>query len=211
MTTPQDIELVYYDAKGRGQSTRLMLAVAGIPFKDTRLSDDDADALIATGTLPLGTLPVLKFDGRIVSCQSLNMLRIVAKLSGSLEMKSEDALVGEEILATAENFLTFVNLWYDGSEEEKVVYEREIIATGFVYYAKYIDSLLAQHHRQNGGCSSGPFLASTMSCVDIYVYAVIDVLQDMIAHAGKLPWEGLTELSALMEAVAAVPAVKSYP
>ena len=40
-SSQHELEVIYFDAKGRAEPTRLVFAVGGIPFKDTRVAHKD--------------------------------------------------------------------------------------------------------------------------------------------------------------------------
>jgi prostaglandin-H2 D-isomerase / glutathione transferase len=68
----------------------LALAAGGIPFKDTRLSQDEFAAMIASGGLPFAQLPVLVADGTTIT-QSSAILRFCGKLAGLYPGKDDVA------------------------------------------------------------------------------------------------------------------------
>jgi len=73
------LKLTYFDFPGRGETARLALSIAGIPFEDERIAF--ADWPVRKAQSPFGALPVLEVDGRSVS-QSNGINRYVGKLAG---------------------------------------------------------------------------------------------------------------------------------
>jgi hypothetical protein len=55
-------EIIYFNAAGRAEVTRILLHAAGIEFKDTRIAYPDWQKL--KPTTPLGSLPLLKIDDK---------------------------------------------------------------------------------------------------------------------------------------------------
>ena len=73
------LKLTYFDFHGgRGETARLALSLAGIPFEDDRVPG--ADWPRRKPSTPFGSLPVLEVDGAIVT-QSNGINRYVGKLA----------------------------------------------------------------------------------------------------------------------------------
>ena len=53
-------EIIYFDGPGRAEAIRVMLHVAGIEFKDTRIAGKDWPEY--KPETPLGSMPILKVD-----------------------------------------------------------------------------------------------------------------------------------------------------
>ncbi|XP_061162401.1 glutathione S-transferase 1-like [Saccostrea echinata] len=69
----------YFDGRGRGEPGRMLFAVAGIPFEDRRIKQEDWPAL--KPKTPGGSLPVLEIDGQPIT-QSLVIFRHIARTLG---------------------------------------------------------------------------------------------------------------------------------
>ncbi len=72
-----------------------MLAYAGIPFEDVRVSNADWGAL--KPTMPFGTMPVLDVDGRKLA-QSVAVHRYVATLAGLMPSDPWGVAKADEVL-----------------------------------------------------------------------------------------------------------------
>lgn len=60
-----DVELIYFDVQGRATQTRIMLKIAGIEFKDTRLTKSEfAERKTSLEECALGQIPILKVNGK---------------------------------------------------------------------------------------------------------------------------------------------------
>eukprot|EP01065_Artemidia_motanka_P033995 TRINITY_DN4108_c2_g1_i1.p1 TRINITY_DN4108_c2_g1~~TRINITY_DN4108_c2_g1_i1.p1 ORF type:complete len:647 (+),score=233.66 TRINITY_DN4108_c2_g1_i1:78-2018(+) len=83
-----NFEVVYFDIAGKAEASRLALAHAGVPFKDTRLNFEKFGELKASGKLPFGQVPVLLVSGkgRKTRClsQSAAMVRYIAQITSKL-------------------------------------------------------------------------------------------------------------------------------
>ncbi|CAF1122850.1 unnamed protein product [Brachionus calyciflorus] len=89
--------LTYFNGRGRGELTRLILVAAAVQFEDVRVTWPDDWPGTAQADSPLGQLPYLTIDG-IKIPHSLAIARLVAKrfnLAGSddLEQAKTDAVV----------------------------------------------------------------------------------------------------------------------
>ena len=73
------IKLTYFNSKGRAETTRLILAQAGVAYEDNRVEKEDWPALKAS--LPLGQLPILEVDGKTIG-QSMAIARFCARRFG---------------------------------------------------------------------------------------------------------------------------------
>lgn len=71
--------LHYFDSRGRGEPARLLFAIAGIPFQDKRISQEEWPNL--KPKIPGGTLPYLEVDGVGIT-QSMVIYRHLARLFG---------------------------------------------------------------------------------------------------------------------------------
>merc|ERR1711962_1188188 len=59
--TMSEMKLTYFNLMGRAETTRLILAQAGVAFEDKRIEPAEWPALKAS--LPMGQLPILEVDG----------------------------------------------------------------------------------------------------------------------------------------------------
>lgn len=78
------IVLTYFDARARGELSRLILAAAGIPYEDKRIPlpwVDPTEWQKLKPNTPQGVLPVLEYDGKELS-QSVTIARFLAKQAG---------------------------------------------------------------------------------------------------------------------------------
>ncbi len=55
-------KLYYFNARGRGELSRLILAAAGQKYEDVRYEHDEWPSHKAE--MPLGQVPVLEFEGK---------------------------------------------------------------------------------------------------------------------------------------------------
>lgn len=77
MTSHPKIKLVYFNTRGRAESIRYLLAYAGVPYEDVRLTREEWNSKVKP-TIPFGQLPALYFNGAVIT-QSTAILRFLAK------------------------------------------------------------------------------------------------------------------------------------
>eukprot|EP01055_Gregarina_sp_Pseudo9_P005273 Gregarina_sp_Pseudo_9__5272@NODE_604_length_2506_cov_130_481557_g570_i0_p2_GENE_NODE_604_length_2506_cov_130_481557_g570_i0NODE_604_length_2506_cov_130_481557_g570_i0_p2_ORF_typecomplete_len218_score33_01GST_C_3/PF14497_6/1_3e04GST_C_3/PF14497_6/1_6e20GST_N/PF02798_20/7_8e14GST_N/PF02798_20/1_1e04GST_C/PF00043_25/3_2e07GST_N_3/PF13417_6/7_2e07Tom37/PF10568_9/0_087Tom37/PF10568_9/4_8e02_NODE_604_length_2506_cov_130_481557_g570_i07211374 len=78
-----ELELIYFNARGRAEAIRLLLAEVNVDFVDTRFRSGadamaDFEKLKKEGLLPFEQVPILKFDGMVLA-QSQAILRHLAR------------------------------------------------------------------------------------------------------------------------------------
>ncbi|XP_072050148.1 glutathione S-transferase 1-like [Amphiura filiformis] len=56
-------KLIYFNARGRGETIRLLFEIAGVEYEDKRIDYDTEWADLKPNT-PFGVLPILEVDGK---------------------------------------------------------------------------------------------------------------------------------------------------
>lgn len=92
---PKSIKLYYFDARGRGELCRLILAYGGIEYEDIRVSGAEWQELKPNS--PFSGMPYLDVDGVLLG-QSISIARYLAKLAciagkNEIEQAQADAFV----------------------------------------------------------------------------------------------------------------------
>jgi len=118
-----DIKITYFNLAGRAELSRLILAQAGVKFTDERIAREDFVAM--KPTLPNGQLPILTFNGTVIS-QSITMARFLANeynLAGKTNLEKAHA---DEVIDTLLDVMnsTLPPIMKTKDEEEK----KELIA-----------------------------------------------------------------------------------
>ncbi|XP_066155747.1 glutathione S-transferase-like [Euwallacea fornicatus] len=88
-------KLIYFNAAGRAEHIRYILAFAGQDFEDSRISKEEWLSL--KPKTPFGKIPVLEIDGKLVS-QSNAIARYLAKQFGLLGHDEATALRADELV-----------------------------------------------------------------------------------------------------------------
>lgn len=168
-------KLYYFNARGRGEISRLIFAAAGQKYEDIRYERSEWPS--HKGETPLGQIPVLEIDGLKLP-QSLSMARFLAKqfnLAGrdNLEQSKVDAVVD-----TA----------YDGwakilplRKEEDPVKKKELMK-------KFLTEELPKDFKNLEVLAKlysdgGPFfVGNQLTWADLYVYDIVHTLLQFDAN-----------------------------
>ena len=78
------VKLTYFNLRARGEPIRLLLAYGGVKYEDERINasrEDPGPWVALKPTTPYGQLPVLSWDGVVIS-QSMACARFVANEIG---------------------------------------------------------------------------------------------------------------------------------
>ena len=88
------LELIYFDVQGRATGIRIMLKMAGVDYKDTRVECDKAVWQAQKpdfDKLALGQLPIMKIDDRVY-CQQDAIEEYCALKAGIVPKSAEDVM-----------------------------------------------------------------------------------------------------------------------
>jgi glutathione S-transferase len=136
------IKLTYFDFHGgRGETARIALSIAGIPFVDERVTRADWAAL--KPTMPFGALPVLEVDGRRIS-QSNAINHYVGRLAGLYPEDPWQAAECDEICCAAEALNDEIGPSFSMSGDEQKRERERLVAGPIPRCLKGMDDLLAQ-------------------------------------------------------------------
>ena len=111
------IKLTYFNLMGRAETTRLILAQAGVAFEDKRIEPAEWPALKAS--LPMGQLPILEVDGKTIG-QSMTIARFCGRrfgLAGKDEL--EGALADQAVDQVADFLAEVVKAMREPDEAKK--------------------------------------------------------------------------------------------
>ena len=112
------------------------LRAAGVPFVDERVTFAELPALKASGTLPLGQLPVLSV-GDATFCQSVPLSRYACRLAGLYPTDALAALAADEVVANIDEMWSKV----PGKDEGlRVAYANEVAPKYLAALAKRLGS-----------------------------------------------------------------------
>jgi glutathione S-transferase len=175
-------KLYYFNGRGRGEVSRLILAAAGQKYEDIRYERDQWPAHKAE--MPLGQIPVLEYNGTKLP-QSLSIARFLAKqvqLAGkdNFEQAKVDAVVD----TINDTLSSFVKAYAEKDETKK----QELMKTFFDEdLPKHLQNLDVLAKLYGNG---GPFFVGNhLTWADLFFYVVFENL--LAIHADcldKYPW-----------------------
>ena len=162
----QNCKLTYFGLTGRGEATRLALAISGIPWEDDRIAFPDWKEL--KPTTPWGSLPNLTLsDGRKIA-QQRAILRFVGKETGLYPTTDSVAAAQvDELMDAAEDIGTKTNAVGQGlPQEEKEALRKVACEAGGVTYEilERIDKFVAA----NG--QGGHAVGDSLTIADLFLY-----------------------------------------
>ncbi|KAH9508175.1 Glutathione S-transferase 3 [Bulinus truncatus] len=184
---PQDIKLIYFNARGRAEISRLVLTAAGQTFQDIRLTRDEWTSKKQDS--PFGQLPVLEIDGRKYA-QSLAIATYLAREFGLYGQTNEDGLAIDQVVQLSVDFSSSLSRSHrERDEAKKAKLLKKVKEDDAPRYLSYFEKLL----RENG---SGYFVTSSMTLADICVYELIDsIIKRGVINLQQFPLvQGLIQL-----------------
>ena len=189
----------YFDGRGRGEISRLILTAAGQKFDDIRFSENDWPSYKAQ--MPLGQVPVLEVDG-IKLAQSMSIARFLAR---QFNLAGKDNLEQAKIEIVADTASDLLNklgpiIWYQ-EEPEKTTSLKKFFAEELPKHLQNLETLAKNY--SNGGSF---FVDNQLTLADLYVYDVLENAMEVDSSVlEKYPW-----LKKNRETVAAHPPIATY-
>jgi prostaglandin-H2 D-isomerase / glutathione transferase len=186
------LTLTYFDIpRSRGEECRLALFIAGVPFKDERLTRPQWEE--RRSAAPYGALPILSMEGRPPLAQSNAILRMIGSQHGLLPSDGWESARHEALMCSVEEMRARVapsGRLKDPEEKRKA---REELATAF----------FPDWGRQIERQILGPFVGGTdISVADIKLFvALTPLLNGNTEHLAPETFAPFPKLRALVEAV----------
>jgi len=190
--------LTYFNGRGLGEISRLMLAEAGVDFEDRRL--EDIKALKEAGGLPFGQVPLYE-DGSFVLSQSNAISRYIARKHNFAGANPEQGAIAESVVEAlngdvrpAFRAISDNNLSDEKKAEAKTKFQNDILPR----FTNHFEALI----KKNGG----QYSAGAFTFADVYLYYWYSTLlkdnQDALKNAPLL--------AALVERVANRPGIAAW-
>ena len=132
--------LIYFDFDGsRGETARVALHLAGIPFEDRRIAGKDWPAL--RDQMPFQQLPVLEVDGQSIA-QSNTINRYVGRLAGLYPTDDLQAARVDEVMDAVEDISTKISHTMRLDEAAKKLAREALVAGPLPRYLQQIEARL---------------------------------------------------------------------
>lgn len=198
MTKPT---LTYFDIPtSRGEECRLAFFIAGVPFTDERLNQEQWAA--RKPVAPFGALPYLTIEGRPLLAQSNAILRFIGAQHGLLPAEPFESALHEAVMCAVEELRGKLGptLRIKDPTEKKAA--REALASG------PLPEWAAQIERQ----IRGPFLGGAqLSVADLKLFvATSAILKGSVDFIPPSTFAPFPKLLALVEAVKTHPKVVAW-
>lgn len=162
-------KLTYFSVRGKAEPIRILFALAGVEFEDIRVDPTEwVTKLKSSGLSPTGQLPVLEFDGKVLT-QSKVILSYVAKEfnlapEGNFELAQADMLAN--VIGDLETVLSAAFSEKDPDSKEKALAtaSEEVVPAKCGYFEKF---LLANSKQ-------GFFIGGKLTYADIVVFTFLN-------------------------------------
>jgi len=191
------IKLTYFNSRGRAELCRLILAQAGEKYEDVRIEHADWPEL--KKTVPLGQLPLLEVDGKVIG-QSITMARYLAKrfnLAGKDDWAAAQADMVVDTVNDIGNKLIAYMFEKDENKKKELgkVMKEETMPQAIAILEKLLVSAGGKH-----------FAGGSLTWADIAVAAFLSAVQ---ARMGEV-LVGAPALAALVTKTMNLPNIKKW-
>jgi len=162
-----ELKLVYFNARGRGEIPRIIMAEAGLKYEDTRY-DFKTWSEQHKAKSPFGQMPLLIVGGKTTIAQSAAIVRYLAKLGGLYGKNLEEAgridMIGETF--SGEIGSEFGGAWYEKDAKAKEEKLNKFWTQSFPHWSGLLEKILIGNAKGNGW-----FVGTDVSVADIIAYS----------------------------------------
>eukprot|EP00931_Biecheleriopsis_adriatica_P080363 TRINITY_DN53727_c0_g1_i1.p1 TRINITY_DN53727_c0_g1~~TRINITY_DN53727_c0_g1_i1.p1 ORF type:complete len:277 (-),score=74.62 TRINITY_DN53727_c0_g1_i1:53-883(-) len=217
-------KLIYLNARGRAELSRVMFTVTGTPFEDVRypisyLSEppwvvkDEFNKACEEGVFDvgMGQLPILEVDGKQIG-QSMAVERFVARSLGLVGSDDVEAAQIEQVCETQRDMrMVHADKTPMGGKMDPKDQE--------AFFNEKLPSLLKKLEKSLPPAADGPWLVgSKMSYADLCMFVFLAMPGGVAEHDPFLTspegcqksYQECPRLKASIEAVGALPVIKDY-
>jgi len=189
-------KFTYFDGRGRGEISRMLLAAGGAKFEDKRVTGEEW-AVLKPKT-PGGTLPILEIDGKTVISQSISIARYIARefaLDGKTNL--EKAVVDQITDTLLDLFSGVLKFAFNKDEEEKAKLKK-------TFMEETAPKILGQLEALVKDGKNGFAVGQSLTMADLMLYAYLQGTE-CDKQLDKFP-----KLKANRETVEKQPRIKAY-
>lgn len=195
--SPKSIKLIYFDARGRAEVSRLLLAAAGKQYDDVRLARDSWSA--EKPNTPFGQLPVLELDGKRYA-QSRAIEAYLARELGLYGQTNVESLAIDQVVQLSADFGTALSRTHrERDEAKKAELLKNVKEVEVPKFLAFFEKLL----RENG---TGFFVGSSLTLADVVVFDQIESL----VKRGLVNTDAYPLVQTLIEKVESDENIKAY-
>ncbi len=162
-------KLIYFNAKGRAEVSRFILAQAGVQYEDKRITSEEWAELKPTTVY--GTIPVLEVDGKQLAGAQV-IARFLAErfgLAGSNDFENADIAGLNDVIFDLG--LQIVKIWHEKDESRRAPLKKEL---GETHLPRYLGIL--EKRAQSSGAPEG-WLWGELTWTDFNFYQILEFLQ----------------------------------
>lgn len=161
----QGCKLTYFGIPGRGEASRIALALGGVKFMDDRISFSSWKDI--KPTTPWGSVPILTLTDGTVIAQQRAILRLIGKETGTYPTDSLAAAKVDEIMDAVEDINSQTTKVGQGLDKEaKEAARKAACEEGGVLHA-----LLTKVDKAIGANATSPFaVGNAITIADVFIY-----------------------------------------
>lgn len=162
------IKITYFDAPGRAESSRIMLALGDIEFEDKRVSREEWMAL--KPSTPQGQLPILEVDGKVLAQSTAIEWYCASLVPGMIPSDPWLTAKMNEALSTLKDAMDPLMATFAIQDPDaKIAKRKELLAGAINDKMKLVEKLLS--------AAGGPFLLGADMCyADIALFSSFSML-----------------------------------
>ncbi|XP_067685078.1 glutathione S-transferase 3-like [Haliotis asinina] len=165
-------KLKYFNAKGFGEVSRILFALAGQEYTDERFTQETWPA--EKPKIHLGQMPVLEVDGAAYG-QSSAIARFLARRFNFYGSGDIQALEVDQVLGIIQDIINvLIKAFYEKDEARKAQFMAENKDEKLPQYFGMFEKLLEKNK------STGFFVGSSITLADVTVFDICDKVQAMV-------------------------------
>ncbi|CAJ0960459.1 unnamed protein product, partial [Mesorhabditis belari] len=202
--TDHHYKYTYFDLGGRGEVTRQLFALAGIPFEDIRIkweNKEEWEALKAD--TPFGQLPTLEIDGGEKMAQSRAINRYLGRKFGFAGTNDFEAFQIDEFEDAMTDYFGeqagfFAALVGEGPGDKDQLYKSHFEPARDKFFPIVIERYLKR--------SNSEFLTSKISYADLRLAIHVSGFEKLVPHC----FDKYPQIIAHKERIEAIPEIKKW-
>ena len=191
-------KLTYFNARGRGEIIRFVFAQAGVKYEDNRIEFGDWPTV--KPTTPLGTLPILEYDGKVFG-GSMPIARFLAEkfgLAGANEAENAQIAGFVDFLADLAQRLNTAN--YEKDEAKKVTLKKDLTEQHLPKFFGILEKTISAN-------PSGWLYGPDVTYVDFRLYLLSCIVKNTVT---KEFFDNYPATNKLIDAVEALPNIAEW-
>lgn len=162
------MKITYFPFRARGETARLTLFVASIPFEDERVEFSQWPSL--KSKTPLGQIPVLTIDDTTKIGQSSAIVRYAGRLSGLYPVDPLEAALVDQAYFQVSDVMDAVFLTLSVEEDKKAEARAKLAAEKLPKLLEPLDQVFATH----GGKYA---VGDKLTIADVHTYVMADIFK----------------------------------